>query len=398
MTQHQRLLAFLVILSVAAILLRGVSRRSRLPYPVVLAAAGVLLGLVPGGSAITVEPDLILLVFVPGLVFHAGLTLELRQLRRVLTPVCLLATAGVALSVGGTAALVHAAIGLPWTDALLLAAILAPTDPIAVVSVLRSLRAPARLTALLEGESLLNDGTGVAVFSALLASVATGAPTSGDVLTRFLGAVLGGTAVGLVLGVAAVLALRAVREAAVEFLITVTLAYGAYLGADLLHVSGIVADVAAALTLLVAGRRLRLHGAELFDFWNVLGFILNALLFLLIGTALPTLRLLGVAGPVALTALILLAVRAAVVHLILAASDPRRRRFSWRWRHLAVWGGLRGALSVALALSVEGHAGVDPSVAVIAYGVVVLSLLVQGGLFRPLVPGGEAGAEAAAQP
>ena len=151
MSEPQRLLAFLVLLSALAVMLRAVSSRSRVPYPVVLAVGGILAGLVPGARRDLLSPDLILLAFVPGLVFQAAFTLQLGVFRRLLAPVCLLATVGVLAMVVGTGAAFHATLGLSWTDAFILAAILAPTDPIAVVSVLRRVHAPARVTAVLEG-------------------------------------------------------------------------------------------------------------------------------------------------------------------------------------------------------------------------------------------------------
>jgi len=166
----------------------------------------------------------------------------------------------------------------------------------------------------------------------------------------------------------------------VEILVTLMIAYGGYLAADLLGASGIMAVVAVGVVVAGTGRRLRLHGEELVDFWAVLAFVLNAILFLLVGAAVPARLLLGAAGTVAVAFLLMVAARAVPVYGLLAVADPRSRTIPWRWRHLAFWAGLRGALSVALALSLTHKPGVDPRVATIAYGVVVLSLLVQGGL------------------
>ena len=380
MTPAQRFLLFLVGLSAAAVLLRALSRRARVPYAAVLAAGGIAVGLIPGVPRQAVSPDLILLAFVPGLVFEACLTLDLSSLRRVLAPVALLATAGVAVTVLVIGLLVHALLGLRLADAMLLGAVLAPTDPIAVVSLLRRQEAPRRLATLLEGESLLNDGTGVAIFAALLASIGSGAPSAPDVLVHFAVETAGGAAVGVVVGALGVALLRAVTEPQVEILVTLTIAYGGYLAADLLGASGIMAVVAAGVVVAGTGRRLRLHGEELTDFWAVLAFVLNAILFLLVGTALPARHLLDAAGTVVAAFGLMVAARAVPVYGLLTLADPRSRRIPWRWRHLVFWAGLRGALSVALALSLTGNRGVDPQVATIAYGVVVLSLLVQGGL------------------
>jgi len=137
------------------------------PYQVVLAAFGILVGALPGLPHVRLSADVILAVFVPALVFEGALNLDLAALRRVAVPVAMLATLGVVLSIGCVGALAHFALGLPWPSAFLLGAILSPTDPIAVVAIVRRSGAPAGLAALLEGESLFNDGTGVAVFSAV---------------------------------------------------------------------------------------------------------------------------------------------------------------------------------------------------------------------------------------
>jgi CPA1 family monovalent cation:H+ antiporter len=379
-TPAQRFLLLLVGLSAAAVLLRAVSQRARVPYAVVLAAGGIVVGLIPGVPRQVVSPDLILLAFVPGLVFQASLTVDLSALRRVLAPVALLATAGVGITVLVLGVLAHQLLGLRLADAFLLGAVLAPTDPIAVVSVLRRQHAPARLAALLEGESLLNDGTGVAVFAALAVSIASGAPSAGDVLGRFAVETAGGAAVGLAVGALGVALLRAFTEPQVEILVTLMLAYGGYLAADLLGLSGIIAVVVVGIVVAGTGRRLQLHGEELTDFWAVLAFVLNAILFLLIGTALPAHRLLDAAGMAVGAFLLMVGARALPVYALLLLADPRARRIPWRWRHLVFWAGLRGALSVALALSLTGNPRVDPRVPTVAYGVVVLSLLVQGGL------------------
>ena len=384
MSEPQRLLAFLVLLSALAVGLRAVSHRSKLPYPVVLAVGGILVGLIPGARTGIVGPDLILLAFVPGLVFQAAFTLQLTQLRRLLIPVGLLATLGVAFMVVATGAAFHAALNLSWSDGFILAAVLAPTDPIAVVSVLRAIHAPAAVTTLLEGESLLNDATGVAVFTALVAAAASGSLTVGDVAIRFLVAAGIGSAVGVAWGVLAVPALRWTTEAPLEFLTTLTLAYGSYLTADILHGSGIVAVVVAALILVITRRRLSLHGDRLLDFWDLGGFILNVLVFMLIGAALPSSDVIGLAGSIAVGFVLLVLFRSAVVYPVLVACDWKARKVPWRLRPLVVWGGMRGALSVALALSLQSHGGVGPDVIAIAYGIVVVSLLVQGGTVRPL--------------
>lgn len=386
MTPQQRFLLLLILVGALATVLGLVSKRARLlPYPVVLAMAGVAVGLLPGEQLPRIDANVILLAFVPGLVFEAALTLDLAELRRRLIPVGLLATAGVALTVVLIGALTHLILGLSWASGMLLGAILAATDPIAVVTLLRRLKAPAGLAAILEGESLFNDGTGVAVFTAVLATILSGAPSAGDAALRFVEITVGGTAIGLAVGFLGLALLRFAEDAPLEILATLVIAYGSYLAADVVHASGIVAVVVSGIVVARYGTAIgRLHGPQLIGFWNLLAFVLNAMLFILVGAALPVWRLAPVAAMVVVTFLIMVITRAVPVYGLLGVAALRPPPIPWGWRHVTVWAGLRGALSVALALLVADLAGVDKRVSLIAYGVVLLSLLIQGGLITPV--------------
>src|SRR5882762_10934842 len=298
MTGEQRFLLLLILVGALATVLGLVSRRARLlPYPVVLAAAGIAVGLLPGGQFPRLGGSVILLAFVPGLIFEAALTLDLAELRRRMLPVSLLATAGVALTVLLIGVLTHLLLGFSWASGFLLGAILAATDPIAVVALLRRLKAPSGLAAILEGESLFNDGTGVAVFSAVLATIVAGHPSFGDATIRFVEITAGGALIGIAVGFLGVALVRVTDDAPLEILATLVIAYGSYLAADLVHASGIVAVVAAGVVIARYGSSTgKLHGTQLLGFWNLLAFVLNAMLFILVGAALPAWKLVPVAG------------------------------------------------------------------------------------------------------
>jgi CPA1 family monovalent cation:H+ antiporter len=386
MSTAQSFLLFLIVLGAAATVLRLVSRTTAaVPYPVLLAVGGILIGLIPGLRLPAIGPDLILLAFVPGLVFEASLNLDLEELRRRILPVGLLATVGVFVTVTLIGLLTHLVLRMDWASAFLLGAIVAATDPIAVVTLLRQVGAPPGVEAILDGESLLNDGTGVAVFAAVLGTILAGHPSAGDAVVRFLEVTVVGAVAGVAAGVVGVLLLRLVHDAELEILVTLVVAYGSYLAADVVHASGVVAVVAAGVVVARYGSRTgRLKGTQLHGFWSLLAFVLNAILFLIVGIALPAHRLLGYAGVALGAYLIMLVARAIPVYGLLAAVDPNGQRIPWAWRHMTLWGGLRGALSVALALSVAGNPAINPGVSVIAYGMVVLSLVVQGGLLLPV--------------
>jgi len=382
----QSFLFFLILLGAAATALRLLSRTApTIPYPVLLAVGGIVIGLLPGLRLPPIGPDLILLAFVPGLVFEASLALDLDEMWRRVVPISLLATLGVFLTVMLIGALAHYGLGLDWASGFLLGAIVAATDPIAVVQLLRQVGAPRGLEAILDGESLFNDGTGVAVFSAVLGTILSGHPSAMDAGLRFTYVTGVGGAIGLAAGAAAVVALRRVREAELEILITLVLAYGAYLAADVVHASGVVSVVAAGIVVARYGSRTgRLQGTQLHGFWNLLAFVLNAILFLLVGVALPAQRLAAVAGLALGAYAIMLVARAVPVYGLLGLAGLKGSSIPWSWKHMTMWGGLRGALSVALALSVATYPQVNPNVAVLAYGMVVLSLVVQGGLLLPI--------------
>ena len=386
MSTAQSFLFFLILLGVAATALRLLSRTTpTVPYPVLLAVGGILIGLVPGLRLPPIGPDLILLAFVPGLVFEASLAVDLDEMWRRVVPISLLATLGVFLTVVLIGALAHYGLGLDWAGGFLLGAIVAATDPIAVVQLLRQVGAPRGLEAILDGESLFNDGTGVAVFSAVLGTILSGHPSLPDAGLRFLFVTVVGVAIGAAAGSAAVAFLRMVREAELEILITLVLAYGAYLAADAVHASGVVSVVAAGIVVARFGSRTgRLKGTQLHGFWSLLAFVLNAILFLLVGVALPAQRLTAVAGLALGAYAIMLVARAVPVYGLLGLAGLKGSSIPRSWKHMTMWGGLRGALSVALALSVATYPQVNPNVAVLAYGMVVLSLVVQGGLLLPI--------------
>src|SRR5256884_5374378 len=232
MSSAQGFLLFLIVLGAAATALRLVSRTTpTVPYPVLLAIGGILIGiligLIPGLRLPPVGPDLILVAFVPGLVFEASLALDLEEMRRRVVPISLLSTVGVFLTVLLIGAMAHYGLGLDWASGFLLGAIVAATDPIAVVQLLRQIGAPRGLEAILDGESLFNDGTGVAVFAAVLGTILTGHPSLTDAGLRFLYVTGLGAAIGLAAGAAAGGLLSVGREAELGILITPGPAYRA---------------------------------------------------------------------------------------------------------------------------------------------------------------------------
>lgn len=359
------------------------------PYESALAAIGLAVGVTVGpGELPSVGGDLILLVLLPGLLFDAAFRLEWPLLRQNLLAVVALATAGVGLTTLVVALLGQWALGLALPLAVLLGAMVAPTDPVSVTALLHRLGMPDRLRNLFEAESLLNDGTGVVVFTIALAATAAGTFAPGAVALDFVRLAGGGVLLGLAIGFAASLVTSRLDDSRVELSLTMVAAYGGYLLGQLAGVSGLLVVVAAAVVMGNVGRP---HGMsdrtqQVVDvFWDYVAFVLNTATFVLIGLVVPWQRLVAAPGLVVAGAAVALVARAAAVYVLLPPLAPfGRLRVPLRWQHLLVWGGLRGAVATALALSLAGAGPQYEQVRALAYGVVLTSILVQGVTIGPL--------------
>jgi CPA1 family monovalent cation:H+ antiporter len=320
------------------------------------------------------------------LLFAGALHLDLNALGAQRWPILLLATAGVALStllVGGLtrSAAALAGYGLPLGAAFVFGALISPTDPIAVLAILRRAGVPADLETIITGESLFNDGVAVVVFTIVLDAIHGGVSSGAVAVVKlFLREAVGGAAFGLLLGIVAYRMLKSVDNYTVEVLITLAVVTGGYAAAQQLHTSGPIAMVVAGLLVGNQGRafamseRTREH---LDTFWEMTDEVLNAVLFVLIGLEVLVIRFDRVSLFAALAAIpLVLAARAGSVAVPLLAMRVRRRFPPFTLR-LMTWGGLRGGISVALALSLPAAPWRDAVIG-LTYGVVVFSILVQG--------------------
>ncbi len=322
----------------------------------------------------------------PFLLFAGALHVDLRPLHDARAVIAALATIGVVISMAVCGTLVWAAstaIGasMSFTEALLFGALIAPTDPIAVIGILRSAKAPESLEALMAGESLLNDGVGVVLFVTLAGIVMQGDPVSPmHIATSFVTEAAGGIAFGLVLGWVGYRLMLGVDDYPVEIFVTLAIASGGYAAASAMHVSGPLAVVAAGLVIASVGRS---HGmsdttrGQLDAFWKIVDEMLNAILFMLVGLEILVVALDYRHLGLALFAIVaVLASRWVSVGAVLAAFR-RRRRFARGTLAILTWGGLRGGISLALVLSLPpGELGA--TLLTMTYAVVVFSLLVQG--------------------
>ena len=378
--------AFVALLMVGAIVAM-VAERLPVPFVVMVAVLGCAGGAVLGEGRITLTPQLILFILLPGLLFEAAFRLEWRRLRAGVVPILALATIGVLVTTAVVALLGHLVLGLGLGVAVVFGCVVAPTDPVAVVAVFRRLGMPAQLVTLIEAESLVNDGTAVVLFSIALAT-ATGQPaTAPGVLLDLLRLVGGGVGIGVAIGFTLSWVVARIDEPQVEVSATVLCAYGTYLAGDAIHTSPILAVVAAAV---IMGNYCRGHGMSrrtqvaVGAVWDYITFMLNAATFLLIGFAVPWQGLIARAGTICLAFAILIAARAVAVYGVLGVLSPFGRHLAYRRQHLLVWGGLRGAVAVALLLSLVNRGPEFDTVRALAYGVVLLSIVVQGATVGPL--------------
>ena len=279
----------LAALFVAVAGLNVIARWLSVPYPIPLVLGGLVLGLVPGMPEIELDPDLVLVVFLPPLLYAAAFFSDLRALRTSIRPLSLAAIGLVLLTTGVVAVLGHEVIGLSWPLAFALGAIVSPTDPVAATTIMRRLGAPRRVVNFVEGESLVNDATALVAYRIAVAAAVGGSFSALDAGLEFLGAAAGGIAIGLAVGFVVGEIRRRLDDTPTEMTISLLTAYAAFIPADELGLSGVLASVTTGIYLgwiapEIASPQTRLQG---FAVWEILVFLLNATLFILIGLQLP---------------------------------------------------------------------------------------------------------------
>jgi CPA1 family monovalent cation:H+ antiporter len=389
-------LATMLALLFAVVLFTTVARRLRLPYPSLLALGGLVMALIPRLPRLQLDPDVVLLVFLPPLLFGAGWRISWSELVQQLRPITVLAIGLVLFTTVGVGIAAHALDHtLPLGAALVLVAIVSPTDPLAASAVARQVRLPKWIITVLEGESLANDATGLVVYRIAVAAVATGSfGVLGGAYTFVLVAT-GGVAIGLVIGFISVRLQRLVEDPPIEFALQFLTGYAAYLPAERLGLSGVFAAAAAGLICghhwsYAPGARSRLQAVAV---WDTLDFLLNAVLFLLLGMQLPV--VLAEAGDHDIGRLVLTGIGVSVLAIGLRMGWMFTGALLSRLRAgaeappanivaLLGWSGMRGVLSLATALAVPRKTisgAAFPGRATIlfyAFSVIVVTLIVQG--------------------
>lgn len=385
------LITELLVVATAVALL---SKKIRIPYTVALVLVGLGVGFSHLLHPVGLSTDIILLVFLPPLLFEGVVAMDLPILREKWLEVSLFALPATILSVLALAIPAHFFVGLSWPVSLLLGSILAPTDPVSVLSILRETGVSKRLAHIIDGESCFNDGVGVVLFLIFSKLVAGADVSVGGGIGLFVVEVLGGLAVGAILGTATHLLLLKIDDHLIEVMISVALAYGSYVLGDRLHVSGVMAVVAAGIVIGNWGKAMSMTPTTLLalhHFWEVMAFVANSLLFLLVGIAIESARLGEFAVQIIVLYLALTLGRAATVWGFAKLLGWLGRPMSREWTAVIAWSGLRGSISIALAMGLELPADAGSNreqLLTIVFGVVLLSLLVQGlslkGLIRRL--------------
>jgi monovalent cation/hydrogen antiporter len=395
-------LILLGLLAVAAALLAA-AQVVRVPYPILLVLGGLGLGLVPGMPHIELPPDLVLIAFLPPLLYGTAFFTSLRQLRANVGPITLLAVGLVLMTMLAVAVVAHAVIpGIDWPTAFVLGAIVSPTDPTAATAIAQRLGLPRGLIALIEGESLVNDGTALVAYRVAVVAVVTGSFSLAAASGRFVLNVVGGIAIGLAVGFLIRQARRRLDNPPVEITISLLSGYFAYLPAYAAGVSGVLAAVTVGIymgwhTPELTTAQTRLQGIAV---WEIVFFLLNALLFALIGLQLPTIldALAGIStGTLIRYAVIVTSVvmAARLTWVFLTAYLPRLAWRhgrgsgpSWQWSTVLAWSGMRGAVSLAAALALplttdSGAPFPDRDLVIFLTFAVILGTLVFQGLTLP---------------
>jgi monovalent cation:H+ antiporter, CPA1 family len=388
---------FLIWLLIAASVIAVLAARLRAPYTVALVLGGLALGSVhlpivekiyQSNRPDWLTPEVVLILFLPPLLFEGSLKLDARTLLQNIKPILLLANVGVLAATLITGYALHWEIGLPLGTALLFGAIISATDPISVLAIFRELAISKRLSVVVEGESLFNDGTAVVLFQILLAATLTGSHSLANGIGQFLQSVIGGAAIGAALGYVASKVTKTIDEPQIEITLTTILAYSSYLLAHHLHLSGVLATVLSGLMVGNIGTREGMSARTrlaLWSFWEYAAFVINSLVFLLIGMEVHIRELLSAWSTVLLAIVAVLLGRVVSVYGLVPLSNRFPEKIPLRWQHILVWGGLHGSLSLALALSLERDFPYREKILALTFGVVAFSIVVQGLTIGPLI-------------
>jgi monovalent cation/hydrogen antiporter len=391
----------IVGLLIAVAGLSALARWLSVPYPIVLVIGGALFGFVPGLPEVNLNPDVVLVVFLPPLLYGAAFFANLGDIRANLRGITLSSVGLVLVTMCAVAVVAHALVpGLPWAAAFALGAVVSPTDPLAAAAIMRRLDVPRPLVSAAEGEGLFNDATALVAYRVAVAAVLAGSFSMADAGLRFLAGAIGGVAIGLLVGWVIAEIRKRTTDAQVSITISLLSGYAAFVPADALGASGVLAAVTTGIYMGIRGpsiipARTRLQA---FFVWDILDFLINATLFVLVGLQLRTVvdglaghsggklaeYALAVSGVVIVMRLVWFFTVPYLIRALDRRPSQRARRIAPQLRLVLGWGGMRGAVSLAaaLALPLQTDAGAPfPErnlIIFLTFAVIFFTLVVQG--------------------
>jgi CPA1 family monovalent cation:H+ antiporter len=374
-----------IILLVTAIV-GMLARRLHVPTTAGLVLAGIGLALVPGAISITLTRDLIFDAFLPPLVFEASLYINWRELRKDLVVILTLAILGVLLTAGVTTLGMHYFARWSWEGAALFGILMSATDPVSVIATLKEAGMHGRLRLLLEAESLFNDGTAAVAFSAVLVFLTGQKLTAGGIGWTLIASVVGGILCGAIITWGVLFLAGRTTDHLTEITLTTVTAYGSFLLADRLHLSGVFASLTAGLIVGNAGFLWSIYSREAVEsFWEYAAFVANAFIFVLIGIRTGEQHFASIAALIPIAVAITMLARALAIYPCCALFGGSTLRVEPRQQHILFWGGLRGALALALALGVPAGLPHREEIITTAFVIVAFSIFAQGLTIVPLL-------------
>ena len=378
---HQVDVVTVGLLLLVACLVAIVTRRVGFPYAVGLVIAGIGLNIAGYRSGIELTPDLIFTLFLPPLVFEAALHLNWKQFRREAPLVLNLAFVGAILSAAVVTGGMHWLVGWGWQAALLFGSLIAATDPVSVIAMMKEQRADQRLRFIMEAESLVNDGAAAVLFSLCVAAINGATVTPGEMAVSLIVTTFGGILCGAIIAAATLLLAGRSDDHLVELTLTVLTAYGSFMVAEQLKVSSVLATLAAGMVVGNWGRQRGLTergGEAVIRFWDFAAFLANSFIFLLIGGREANLPFAAYILPALVGTVLALAGRAAAIYPLSAIYSGTKLAVTGMMRHVLFWGGLRGALALALALAAPSNLPEHDALIGATFAAVAFSIFVQG--------------------
>jgi CPA1 family monovalent cation:H+ antiporter len=373
-----------------AALVAMVAQRVKIPYTVGLVLAGIVLSFFPFGPRIELSKELIFTVLLPPLIFEATLFIRWRELIYNLPVILLFATIGVVFSAILTVAGMVYLAGWAWQSAALFGILIAATDPVSVIATFKEAGVHGRLRLLVEAESLFNDATAAVGFTLVLALVTGNAISAQAVSFNTAYSIFGGLVVGALCAGVILLLTHTTDDHLVELTLSTVAAYGSFLIAEDFHVSGVLSTLTAGILVGNFGLPYAYTDrgrAFIMDFWEFMAFIANSIIFFLIGVSQANQLSISTLLPVIIAILVVTLGRAAAIYPLSAMFDKSRLKIERNNQHILFWGGLRGALALALALGLPPELEYREQIITAAFGVVAFSIFVQGVTMTPLLRG-----------